>query len=500
MRFQPHTPCRTLLLVAALCGCAGSVQALDAFIVGPRALGMGGTGVASTNDHTAQFYNPAMFGFFGEASDYDNQGLADKHWGLGLDANVGARVHGNLLELAQTLAQTDIKGLANNGIQNQQDLHAVVNAARALGDIGDPGNAVSTDASVGLSMRLGHGAIGARIYGQAASLVGNTDLKNVALAVAGLALANAINNTGSANDGQVLLFTTAQRDSLYTALGGVGSYAANTGSAAAQAVQRLDNELRSQGFTASQVATVATVIQNAATNAGAGIDQNTTVVRLQAFALAEVPLSYGWRLGDHWSVGGSLKLMMGRVYGTSVAVFKDDAVTRFEQSVDNSNTTLGWGVDLAAAGRWNWFQAGVVARNINSPKFTGFENPDGSRIADVTVDPQVAVGVALIPRRWVTLALDADVLPAESSFNGYHTQRVGAGLELNPWDILALRGGVYQNIAESDIGPVMTLGAGINLWAVRIDLAAAASTHLVDIQGYRIPDEARVSLGVMADW
>ena len=43
-------------------GAWGQLAALDSYIVGPRALGMGGTGVASTDDYTAQFYNPALLG------------------------------------------------------------------------------------------------------------------------------------------------------------------------------------------------------------------------------------------------------------------------------------------------------------------------------------------------------------------------------------------------------------------------------------------------------
>jgi hypothetical protein len=100
----------------------------------------------------------------------------------------------------------------------------------------------------------------------------------------------------------------------------------------------------------------------------------------------------------------------------------------------------------------------------------------------------------------LTIAVDADLLPGQSSFSGYETQRVGGGIEINPWNVLALRGGVYQNVAESDIGPVVTLGAGLNLWAVRIDLAAAASTEMVSVEGYDIPEELRASLGLTVDF
>jgi hypothetical protein len=494
--FRPHN----LTLVPAALALAGGAPllALDSYIVGPRAEGMGGTGVASANDHTAQYYNPALFGFFGSTTGPDNQGLAGKSWGVGIDANAGVRIHGNLLELAETLADTDVERLSNDGIQTEADLHQVLLAARALSEVGAKGNAVSADASAGVTVRIGHAALGARIYGQAATLVSNTDLLNVALDVAGVALANRINGTGSPSDGNVALFSTAQRDSLYSSFGGTGAY--DPASAAGQAVQRIDFQLRDSGFNASQVDTTFTVIQNAAAGSGQSFENNDTVLRLRAFALAEVPLSYGWAIDDTWSVGGSLKLMMGRVYGTELSIFEENAPTQFNASVDNYQTTTTWGIDLAVAGRFQWFQVGAVGRNLNSPEFAGFTNSFGVKVADVRVDPQVAVGVAFIPYQWLTVALDADLLAAASSFPGYDTQRIGAGLEVNPWNALALRAGVYQNIAESDIGPVITLGAGVNLWAVRIDLGLAASTHLTQLRDHEVPDELRLSLGLMADF
>lgn len=498
-RFLSVLPALTLVGVGS-----APLLALDNYIVGPRAHGMGGTGVASSNDHTAQFYNPALFGFFGSAVGPDNQGLGTKNWGVGFDANAGLRVHGNLLEIAETLAETDIEGLSNNGITAREDLRNLLEAAAALGEVGQPANAVSADASSGLTVRIGHGAIGIRVYGQAATLVSNTDLLNVALNVGGQALAGQIVANGT-NDTQVLLMTTTQQNNLHAAFGGSGTY----GSTASQndidantAIQNLDYEMRQAGFTASQVQTAVTVVQNAAgaPNGTGTFEDNDTILRLRAFGLAEVPLSYGWSIGEHWSIGGSLKLMIGRVYGTELSVFDEDAPTKFDATVDNYNTTVTWGVDLAVAGRWQWFQAGLVGRNLNSPEFDGFTNGFGFAVDGVRIDPQATLGVAFIPYQWLTVALDADLTSGSSSFEGYDTQRVGGGLEVNPWDILALRAGLYQNIAESDIGPVVTLGAGLNLWAVRIDLALAASTERTTLKDYDVPDEMRLSLGLSSDF
>jgi hypothetical protein len=489
----------SLLSALALIGGAGPLAALDNYIVGPRAQGMGGTGVASSDDYTAQYYNPALFGFFGSAAGPDNQGLAGKRWGVGFDASAGARIHGSLLDIAETLADADIQGLSDDGIESREDIRELLAAARALTQVGASGNAVSADANAGVSVRFGHGAIGVRLFGQAATLVSNTDLQSVALDVAGAVLGQEIADHGE-NDSQVLLLSDAQRDNLYAAFGGNGSFGTDAG--ATEAVLNLDYEMRQLGISQGQVQAVVEVVQNAA-EADPGtprLEDNDTILRLRAFALAEVPLSYGWAIGDHWSVGGSLKLMIGRVYGTELSVFDEDAPIRFDKTVDNYETTTTWGIDLAVAGRWDWIQVGAVGRNLNSPEFDGFTNAYGAKVAGVRVDPQVAVGVAVIPYRWLTVALDADLLEGESSFPGYDTQRIGGGLEVNPWNILALRAGVYQNVAESDIGPVITLGAGLNLWAMRIDLGVASSTDLTTLKDYDVPDEMRLSLGLTADF
>jgi F plasmid transfer operon, TraF, protein len=490
----------TLSLVAA--GLSVHLTALDAYIVGPRALGMGGTGVASTNDQTAQFYNPAMFGFYGRSTGPDNQDLAKKSWGTGFDASVGVRVHGDLPELVDILSDLDVDGLRTNGITSAEDLRALVRAGAAINDILKDSNAVSADGNAGLSVRIGHAALGVRVYGQAATLVNGTDLVNVVLNAAGPALATAIvNNTGTDTDNQVVLMTTTQRDALYVRLGGTGNF--GDSATATQAVERIDYQMRQAGLTSEQVTTTVTILQNAAEGTAAGLNENDTVMRIRGFGLAEVPLSYGWAIDDHWSIGGSLKLMIGRVTGAQVSVFQDGALESLENAPDNAQTTVNWGIDLAVAGRWQWIQAGIIGRNLNSPTFDGFTNDFAGQpqvVEDVRIDPQVAVGVAFIPWTWMTIALDADLLPGQASFGGYETQRIGAGLEVNPWNILALRAGLYQNIAESDIGPVATLGAGLNLWALRIDLSLAASLERTELLDYEVPDEMRAALALTVDF
>ena len=141
----------------------------------------------------------------------------------------------------------------------------------------------------------------------------------------------------------------------------------------------------------------------------------------------------------------------------------------------------------------------TIAIEVNAPvrgegvRYTRFDAAADLRVFEFLLSLRDRV-------RPASLVIDADLLQGQSSFIGYDTQRIGAGIELNPWNVLALRAGAYQNIAESDIGPVITLGAGLNLWALRIDLALASSTELTSFKDYEVPDEARLSLGIAADF
>ena len=90
---------------------ASSASAMDSFFVGARGQGMAGSLTAATDDVDAQYYNPAAFAFFGQEAPNDNNNLREKHFGLGVDAGVGVRVHGALYQYADRLSEES--GLAD---------------------------------------------------------------------------------------------------------------------------------------------------------------------------------------------------------------------------------------------------------------------------------------------------------------------------------------------------------------------------------------------------
>jgi len=548
----PNARCRSLLLarIAGIAGCAalvGAAQAAENTAVGPRALGMGGAGVAVTDGAASQHHNPAVFGFFAygreRAADAavadpvapatpesdpqaapaapaadpasppepaampapvdepitatterfasDNNDLLRKDWGVHVDAHIGYRSHEQFVAYIDQIDQVDFDALTGSAITASTSLRDLTKLGNAFVNIDDPGNAMTLDGTGGAAVRIWRFGLGVRGFGETAARVDEIDLVNVGLpsTLATPTFASAVNASGDPEDNQILLLDPG----LVAAFGG--------GAAATNAVERLDFAARQEGVTASEAQELSLLY--AAMNAQYGtanqFEDNTTAITLRSVSVAEVPLTYGHPLSEHLSVGGSVKLMIGKVYGTQVRVFDEDLEDALKSADDDYEQTVNVGIDLGVMARMPMFQVGLTARNINAPKFDG-PTIDGRAYDDWTVDPQVTLGLGFIPWTWLTVALDCDLIATDTILDGYESQRLGAGIEIEPWRFIALRAGLSDNIAESSDDFLVHAGLGVNLWAVRIDVAGAMSLETVEVDDEESPTEARASLGVSVDF
>ena len=278
-------------------------------------------------------------------------------------------------------------------------------------------------------------------------------------------------------------------------------------------IQKLDYLARQQGVTASDTQGVTSLLstvagQTSGALTGGSLSQNTTTVLVRGFGLGEVPLSYGLPLGEHWAIGGNVKLMVGRVYGTELLVFDSDSGDVIKDADNNYKQSVNFGLDLGVMGRYKYFNVGLVGRNLNSPKFSGptvtttlFDGTTKTTtFSDVTLDPQVTAGVALIPFDTLTFESDCDLTQNSTTLPGYDTQNLSFGVEWNPFHAIALRAGTYKNLLKSDIGWVYTAGLGVNLWAARLDVAGAFSPKKGQYDNRDIPKEIRLSAQLSADF
>jgi F plasmid transfer operon, TraF, protein len=495
-----------LLAALALGGLfASPAAALDSFMVGPRALGMAGANVASTSDTSAQYYNPAAFGFFGCRDSQgnqlacDNNNLGRKNWGADLSATAGYKMHNDFGNFLDDLADIDPDLLSSNGINTENDLRNLISLVRDLDGLDQPGNALTASLNAGLGVRFGNFALGGRAYAQANGQVLDIDETNLGISGGGDLNTQIVNTPIAGTLDGIQLFNQAQVDQLRAA--GLSQ----------AAIERLDFLARSEGVTTTQsqgTVDLLSQLANQSLSGSGALENNTTTVALRGFAVAEIPLSYGRALNDHWAVGANLKLMRGRVYGTDIVVFNQDSGDILAEADEEFEESNNVGLDVGIMGRYPWVNLGLVGRNLNAPKFDGFSKQkllDNGTLraiqADaVTLDPQLAVGVALIPTETLTLEADLDLTQNETVFRGYDTQNLAVGLEWDAWRVLALRAGAYKNLAEEDMGWVYTAGLGLNLWAVRLDLAGAFSGEKATFDGDEVPKEAQLSAQLSMDF
>ncbi|HET6371027.1 MAG TPA: conjugal transfer protein TraF, partial [Nitrospiria bacterium] len=266
-------------------------------------------------------------------------------------------------------------------------------------------------------------------------------------------------------------------------------------------VNAVDNGLAQSGAPipsdiVTQINNVAT-IADAAAGAGGTFDENTSSLLFQGIAIAEIPLTYGYAITNNFSIGGNVKFMTARVYNSRVLVFNNDFGEALKKARDDYETSQNFGIDLGMLYRFgDALRVGLVGRNLNFPKFDMKKRLPTDE-DHITEKPQVRAGVAFKPLSWITLAADLDLTRNDTTVGGdYDSQNLGGGVEFNLLKFLQLRGGLYGNLAKSDIGVVYTAGIGLNLWLINLDVGASMAGHSTTVDNQTLPKEARAEFAL----
>lgn len=474
-----------------------------------RGAGMGGADSAVVKGAAAGMLNPAALGFMARETDgeVDNNLLGQQRFGWNiLEAGASATLTGDLGDYLEMLADTDFSRFSVDILQDPKYIQDLLELAIALGNVSDSDTVVA-NASLGTTVQVGHFAVGIRSFGQVGGWINDVDLFNLGLQI-GIneivdELYDAIGKDGfdpSGYDPQTL--SSEQIQVLSDAFGG----ALPDDDALYYLDYKLTEAVHEYDLDYDEVqGAVDTLVGIIESSGGSGglLSDNTTSVTGRGFLAVEIPVSYGHAFNDSFSVGLTAKAIFGRVYGTQVWAFNEDNSEILEESLDSSRDDVALGLDAAMMYRIPKWQFAVVGYNLNSPTFDGYRQhvavngkPQTIRIRSVELDPQITLGAAWIPHRRLALSTDVELLETASLLNNYDVQRVSFGTEVD-LSVLALRLGAYRNIAESDIGWVLTGGIGAKLFALSVDLGGAVSIDdTVNYDGTDYPRTLQLHAGV----
>src|SRR6185369_2678174 len=518
---------RLFAAAALVTGLAGSAMAADFQTIGT--MGMGGAGVARDMGAYAPYWNPAGLAF------------ATKPFSTTVGAGAGFRVSDGLADNVDRLSKftdgnpsalDDLKSL-NTGVANPQKLGEIVNLMTVLKDVSvQKGTlSLSLDASAGFQvkqfgfgffmLREGFG----RVLGDFDPATGN--LRNILpVDTSGNAITagNLVTLAGTPATSQTY-FDSQQVARLSTALSGMGIRAPGQQT---NVINGLGNSLSSPANTtirpissAQATDTFVNTLSPAINSAGASptnnLGNNQTAIMEKNVLFTEIPISYGhaFDLGAYGKlgVGGSLKVVNGRVYQTRIrltengeSVTSSDIVNGFRENFEQSTDVT---FDLGTQWKYSkMLTVGLVAKNLTSPAFKSPELKDQKgrlvdsngnigvrfREGDVKLKPQVRLGLAVAPLPWLSLASDIDLTENQSILSGadFKNRHFGGGVELSPFDWAKFRGGIYDNLASSGIGPVATAGLTLGISPVLFEVDGAYGFRTSRYNETSYPRESRL--------
>jgi hypothetical protein len=179
-------------------------------------------------------------------------------------------------------------------------------------------------------------------------------------------------------------------------------------------------------------------------------------------------------VADRVHLGAALKYVRGTAAsGVATATTSEEIRTATDALPDQAEGTFD--VDVGVHGTAGILRAGVVVRNALEPSFG---SPSGE---ELVLGRQVRVGLALAPGPGWTVAVDVDLLDAESATGTW--RRAAAGVER--WSggrRVGLRGGLRTN-TRGPSDPVVSVGASLGLTPIlfaegHVTLGAAAAEQM----------------------
>lgn len=246
------------------------------------------------------------------------------------------------------------------------------------------------------------------------------------------------------------------------------------------------------------------VVQTAA--GGPTLLSNTSGATTRGVLIAQAAFTWSHEIvDDRFAAGASLKYMRGETYRTDLTVedfeggdeLRDEITSRENREVSNQ-----FGVDVGVLFKpGGGVRLGLSGTNLNAPEFD-FKSRPGT----FKMDPLVRAGVSWTFKKWLTLAGDLDLNEIDSHVVDAIQYRYGsAGAEFLVWKFLALRGGLYRNLALDGAALVYTGGIGFRIDSFEFALSGAISTDEQAIESGNTSGDAdtvpsSAGVGISFNW
>lgn len=212
-----------------------------------------------------------------------------------------------------------------------------------------------------------------------------------------------------------------------------------------------------------------------------------SVGRVLASAVGEVGVSFARSLdlhdGSTLQVGVSPKYVQLRTlqYTESVSGFENDEFNSDQYQTRKS----GFNMDIGAAyafGDKNQWNAGMVIKNLIPMKLKSAATRPilGERVKTLKLNPMATIGIA---HRTSNLMTTADIDLTKKQAFGFEddTQWLAFGVEYDAWRYTQLRTGIRYNFASNDDNEGIaektqfTAGVGLNIASAHLDIGALIS-------------------------
>lgn len=221
------------------------------------------------------------------------------------------------------------------------------------------------------------------------------------------------------------------------------------------------------GFNVSDVATAGMFVsrQVTVTQTGGTVSLNGQMA-LNGLEARQAVASYAYAFMDRlFSLGVSGKIIQGAAYSGTATIQGGNDVS-LSDNLGKAKTSTAFGVDVGAMFRpSSWLRAGIVAKDINQPKF---DTPAGG---EFKLNPQVRGGVAINPWETLTLTADFDITKNKTLVPDIKSRVISVGAEQTVLsEMFSLRLGALKNTADANSAITPTAGFGIRLFALRVDV------------------------------